>query len=333
MSQSVRGKTALVTGAGSGINLAFATLLLTKGCNVIFADLALRPEAQRVVDNHSSSPTTTITINPNHGLAVFVKTDVRSWPQLERAFAAADHHFPGSPLTIVCPGAGVYEPASSSFWRPPGTTGSGDDPGAPSRYALLDINVVHPIRTAQLALERWLMRRNNNNNNNEAETPDAPKSLILVSSTSAQATSLATPLYDASKHAVSGFVRALRDVGAVGVRVAAVAPGLVRTPLYTDDAEKLAMVDESRDVWVEPAEVAEVMCALVERDGMSGGSVAGEEDDIKIEGGIVVEVTKGKARVVRPYHDPGPSGPGTAASNMAEVEGRIQTMLRNGWGC
>ncbi|KAL0257573.1 hypothetical protein SLS55_008387 [Diplodia seriata] len=312
-----------------GINLAFARALLLKGCNVIFADQSLRPEAQRVVDAHPPSPTAS---DPSShappGAAVFVQTDVRSWPQLSRAFAAASTHFPRAPLTLVCPGAGVYEPASSSFWHPPGTRGSGDDPGDPSRYAIFDVNVVHPIRAAQMALARWL----------NDEQPAGPKTLLLVSSTSAQATSLATPLYDASKHAVSGFVRALAGLqDAVGVRVVAVAPGLVRTPLYTEDAEKLAMVDESRDVWVEPEEVAEVMCALVEREGMGGvvGVYAGEgqEEDIKIEGGTVVEVTKGRARAVMAFNDPGPSGPGTAASNMGEAEGKVKAMLKKGWGC
>ncbi|KAL1633738.1 hypothetical protein SLS58_010959 [Diplodia intermedia] len=288
MAQSVRNKTALVTGAGSGINLAFARALLLKGCNVIFADLSLRPEAQRVVDAHPPSPPIATSTSPNHappGAAIFVQTDVRSWPQLTRAFAFASTHFPHAPLTLVCPGAGIYEPASSSFWAPPGTagSGSGDDAGDASRYAILDVNVVHPIRTAQMALARWL--------NDERPAAAGPKTLLFVSSTSAQATSLATPLYDASKHAVSGFVRALAGLqDAVGVRVVAVAPGLVRTPLYTDDPEKLAMVDEGRDVWVEPEEVAEVMCALVEREGMGGvvGVGAGEgregEEDIKIEG-------------------------------------------------
>lgn len=98
MSQSVNGKTAIVTGAGSGINLAFAALLLSKGCNVIVADLSLRPEAQQLVNRHQSGP----------ARAVFQKTDVRDWLQLERMFATADTEF--GRVDIVCPGAGVYEP-------------------------------------------------------------------------------------------------------------------------------------------------------------------------------------------------------------------------------
>ncbi|KAI6940023.1 hypothetical protein KC348_g5113 [Hortaea werneckii] len=41
---SVEGKTAIVTGAGSGINYVFAKQLLERNCNVLLADLALRPD-------------------------------------------------------------------------------------------------------------------------------------------------------------------------------------------------------------------------------------------------------------------------------------------------
>lgn len=104
MAQPVKGKTAIVTGAGSGINLSFATMLLAKGCNVVIADLALRPEAREVVDANSLP-------SESRGRAVFQKTDVRDWSQLERMFQTAEREF--GPVDIVCPGAGVYEPVST----------------------------------------------------------------------------------------------------------------------------------------------------------------------------------------------------------------------------
>lgn len=124
MAISVKGKSAIVTGAGSGtyllynrkleslhvaytwsagINLSFARLLLENGCNVLIADLALRPEAQAVVDKYSAESSS----SPR---AVFQKTDVRDWLQLERMFKVAEEEF--GEVDIVCPGAGVYEPVS-----------------------------------------------------------------------------------------------------------------------------------------------------------------------------------------------------------------------------
>jgi 3-hydroxybutyrate dehydrogenase len=102
MAMNVEAKTAIITGAGSGINFSFAKLLLSKGCNVVIADLALRPEAQELVSRYPlTSP---------GAKAVFQKTDVTDWAQLEKMFQKTISHFGGA--DIVCPGAGVYEPVS-----------------------------------------------------------------------------------------------------------------------------------------------------------------------------------------------------------------------------
>lgn len=82
----------------SGINLAFAKLLVENGCNIVIADLALRPEAKVLVDKHTSGPVR----------AVFQQTDVTDWIQLERMFEVAEGEF--GTIDIVCPGAGIYEP-------------------------------------------------------------------------------------------------------------------------------------------------------------------------------------------------------------------------------
>lgn len=84
-----------------GINLCFAKLLLENGCNVLIADLALRPEAQEVVNSYSAQSNTL-------NRAVFQKTDVVDWEQLESMFEVAVREF--GEVDIVCPGAGIYEP-------------------------------------------------------------------------------------------------------------------------------------------------------------------------------------------------------------------------------
>lgn len=99
---NLEGKTAIITGAGAGINLCFAKLLLSKKVNVVIADLSLRPEANEVIDAHSKG-------EPR---AVWQQTDVREWSQLERMFTFCENEF-GS-ADIVCPGAGVYEPVRAN---------------------------------------------------------------------------------------------------------------------------------------------------------------------------------------------------------------------------
>jgi 3-hydroxybutyrate dehydrogenase len=91
-------KTALVTGGGSGISLAFALRLLEAGCNVVVADLALSAEAE-ALNKYTDSPK-----------AIFQKTDVTNWAQLDAAFEVTFKTF-GS-IDIVCTGAGLSEPVS-----------------------------------------------------------------------------------------------------------------------------------------------------------------------------------------------------------------------------
>jgi 3-hydroxybutyrate dehydrogenase len=94
----LKGKTAIVTGGGSGISLAFTLRLLEAGCNVVVADLALSPDAE-ALNKYTESPK-----------AIFQKTDVTDWAQLDAAFKVAQESFRS--IDIVCTGAGLSEPVS-----------------------------------------------------------------------------------------------------------------------------------------------------------------------------------------------------------------------------
>ncbi|KAF4981439.1 hypothetical protein FZEAL_2751 [Fusarium zealandicum] len=281
----VAGKTAIITGAGSGINLAFAEILLSRNCNVVFADLSLREEAKALVAKYGdkgSSPR-----------AVFAETDVTSWPALARMFEVALLEF--GDFDIVCPGAGVYEPNWSNFWLPPGSDESKDDIDA-GHYALLDINLTHPIRTTQLAISHWMHPRAPSNSE-EFSTPakvsaEAPKRVVHISSIAGQMPVFRAPMYGAAKFGITGFVRCLANLESAGIRVNAVAPGVVRTPLWTEHPEKLKYVDQSQDSWVTPHEVAQAMLSCVENDEHIGGTV--------------LEVGKDNTRQVKVFDDPGP---------------------------
>lgn len=86
-----------------GINFSFAKSLFAEGCNVLFADLALRPEAQELVSNHGHASKA-----KSGAKSTFQQTDVRDWKQLERMFHVARKEY--GDIDVVCPGAGVYEP-------------------------------------------------------------------------------------------------------------------------------------------------------------------------------------------------------------------------------
>ncbi|OAX82591.1 hypothetical protein ACJ72_03055 [Emergomyces africanus] len=313
MAQSVKGKTAIVTGAGSGINLCFVRLLLQNGCNCLLADLALRPEAQAIVDQYSGT-------SPR---AVFQQTDVTEWSQLERMFEVAEKEF--GEVDIVCPGAGVFEPPmqpSSSFWYPPGSPESRDSRFG-SRYSVLDINLTHPIRTTQLAVSRFANSK-------------TPKSIVHISSIAGQAPTFLNPIYSATKHAINGFVRSLAKLDRIGIRVAAVAPGFIKTPLWTEHPEKMKAIDESKGVWVTPEEVAQVMLALVERDQVDEMMLSDSKEGggtIPIRSGTILEVSK-SVRAISVFNDPGPGGrAGNSLLNPAESEEEFLSLVQTeSWG-
>jgi 3-hydroxybutyrate dehydrogenase len=193
--ENLKDKIALVTGGGSGINLAFVKLLYEAGCKVLIADIALHGMATNWISSLTDSPAS----------IEFERTDVADWAQLEHSFDACVTRF-GAVPDIVVPGAGVYEPSSNSFWED-------QDLDSTSRYKILDINLVHPIKMTRVAVRRLV---------------EARKSgiIIHVSSIAAQRSSIVTPLYTISKHGVSGLIRSMAPLDELaGIKVVGVAPG------------------------------------------------------------------------------------------------------------
>ncbi|KAI9843293.1 MAG: hypothetical protein M1837_006508 [Sclerophora amabilis] len=333
MIPSVAGSTAIVTGAGSGkwnpgsvhlsrvgssiiqylprllgINLAFASLLLSKGCNVIFADLSLRPEAADVVSAYSTS-------SDHKARAIFQQTDVTDWGQLSSLFALATSEFGGA--NIVCPGAGVYEPPMSSFWLPPESSPLSKDDPSQSRYKTLDINLTHPIRCTQLAIAHFLARPLRTAGVNRVLSRGT---VVHISSIAAQVSPLFVPIYNASKAGLSHFVRSLAPLEKqIGIRVNGVAPGLIKTPLWTEHPEKLKMINDDFDDWVSPEEVAEVMLNCVV-----------QEENV---GGTILEIGKGQVRRVEVFGDRGPQGAGIDLPKASICDDDVWKLLgTSGWG-
>ncbi|KAK0110052.1 hypothetical protein ONS95_002712 [Cadophora gregata] len=262
MALQVSGKTALVTGGGSGICLAFTKLLLENNCNVLIADLQLLPEAEALVK--SSAAATNGNSNGVNGggkaRAVFQKTDVTDWGQLEKAFERVISEF-GS-VELVVPGAGIFEPSWSNFWIPNPKTNSSSNP-QDSTFKTLEINLTHPIRATQLALD--IFKR-------QSPSPASTRHTILhITSIAAQLPLLPVPLYAASKAGISSFIRSLGPLEQQSnIRVAGVAPAIVNTPIWS---ERRNWVDEKVDAWIRPERIAEVMLSVVQGEEYVGGTV------------------------------------------------------------
>lgn len=271
---------------------------------MVLADLSLRSEAHEVVQSYSNnSGNLTAT---NKAQAVFQRTDVSSWVDLSEAFNVAKARF--NAVDIVCAGAGVFEPPWSCFWRPPGIDESVVDSVAGGHFKSIDINLIHPIRLTQMVIMDHLSELKRHKGNNAV--PVRSKTVIHVSSVNGQATPLWSPLYNVSKHGINGFVRSLAPLEKhLSIRVAAVAPGLVKTPLWSENNEKRGPLSKNL-VWVTPEEVAEVMLSIVEKDAVHicFREVPSQPDDplIPIAGGSILEISGDRVRAVEAFLDPGP---------------------------
>jgi 3-hydroxybutyrate dehydrogenase len=191
---------------------------------------------------------------------------------------------------------------------------------------LIDINITHPIRTTQLAIAHFQKSR----------ASSRPKHIVHISSIAGQTANITAPIYCATKHAINGFVRSLANLDKnLGIRVTAVAPGVIKTPLWTEHPEKLKMIDDSNDTWVTPEEVAEVMLALVQQEqvGETIGDRSGRGLQFEVQGGTILEVSK-TVRAVGQFNDPGPGNrPGNTASDHQSVEQESYRLLsQEGWG-
>lgn len=86
-----------------------------------------------------------------------------------------------------------------------------------------------------------------------------------VSGQAAQLTSLPFPLYHSAKYALSSFVRTLEQLeDGVGIRVVAVASGLIKTSIWTEAPEKIRMVTDLSQ-FVDPGDVSQKMVDLIEK--------------------------------------------------------------------
>src|SRR5205085_6103661 len=97
MSQRLKGKVAVVTGASKGIGAAIALHLAAEGAAVVVNYASSKEGADRVVGE----------INGNGGRAIAVQADVSKLADIRRLFAEAKKAF--GALDVLVNNAGVYE--------------------------------------------------------------------------------------------------------------------------------------------------------------------------------------------------------------------------------
>ena len=204
----LKGRVALITGAGRGIGRAITEALAAEGCRVIAAARST-DELQSVVDG----------INDVGGSGVPLQVDLSDRDQTQQLLERAVRQV--GPVDILVNNAGV---------------GSSGDPRTFVEFRdqywdlSLEVNLTVPYLLTKLALPHMLQQ--------------GWGRVITIASVNSRRPALHGSAYTASKHGVVGLMRAVAlEVAAQGVTVNCICPGPVKT-LMNDlriqyDAERL----------------------------------------------------------------------------------------------
>jgi NAD(P)-dependent dehydrogenase (short-subunit alcohol dehydrogenase family) len=195
---------ALVTGAGSGIGRATATLLAREGATVVVSDLA-----------EDAGQETVRQIAAAGGTASFVRADVSKAGDCETLVreVVARH----GALHLACNNAGIGGPRGMT----------GDYP-LDGWEQVIGVNLSGVFYCLRYEIPAMLAAGGG--------------AIVNIASVLGQVALPGSPAYVAAKHGVVGLTRTAATEYAAGIRVNAVGPGFIRTPLIGGleaDAERM----------------------------------------------------------------------------------------------
>jgi NADP-dependent 3-hydroxy acid dehydrogenase YdfG len=234
--ENLHGRTALVTGAASGMGEATARLLAASGARVVL--LARRLERLTEITN---------TIIGDGGTALAVAADVTDEAQVDRA-AAEVHRAYGGRIDLLVNAAGVMLPNPIEAGR------------ADEWQRMIDTNLTGALRVVRAFVPDLVA----------AAAEGGAADLVNISSIGAHVLFPNYAVYGATKAALTLLGDSLRtELGPKNVRVTTVEPGLTRTELggHIDNVE---LTEQLRGMFEEigplsAAEVAEVVAFAVSR--------------------------------------------------------------------
>jgi 3-oxoacyl-[acyl-carrier protein] reductase len=210
---SLQGRVALVTGAGRerGIGAAAAEHLARAGASVVVSDLV--PAGAGGAQAQAGIEATVTRVRAAGGRATGVALDVTDATQIEAAVEAAVSTFGELDVLVNNAGTGLGVGAFTDVT---------DD-----RWELSWlVNVMGPVRLSRAALP-YLEQRGG--------------SIVNVASTAGVAAQAGYGAYTVTKHAAVGLTRLLAaELGPRGIRVNAVAPGMIHTELGAAELELVA---------------------------------------------------------------------------------------------
>ncbi|QQK46992.1 Short chain dehydrogenase/reductase, putative [Penicillium digitatum] len=216
--RSLSGKTAIVTGGANGIGAETVRLLNSRGANTVIADLErTRPDAETLI--HSLQHPTA---------ALFVGVNILVWSEMKLLFAHWIQKF--GKVDIVVANAGIME--SQKLFDIGNVDEHGELRESTEGFRVIDVNLKGTVDTLRLAL--YYMQHNR-----VTSASGRRGSVVLVTSTSGYFGSTGVGAYIASKHGITGLLRAAQQVGReLGIGINGVAPFFTPTPTFKAVAEK-----------------------------------------------------------------------------------------------
>ncbi len=232
------GKTALVTGAASGLGAASARMLVEAGANVVMVDRNAPTEV-----GESS---------------MYCAADVTDPAQMEDAVNAAVTRFGGLQILVHC--AGIGHPMRVL----------GKDGGAmplDSFARVVQVNLIGTYNTLRLCAAAM--------NRNVPEPSGEKGVIVLTASIAAFDGQIGQASYSASKGGVAGMTLPVaRDLARHGIRVATIAPGIFDTPMLAGLSDEVRASLGAQVPFPprlgRPEEYAKLARAIIENEMLNG---------------------------------------------------------------
>jgi 3-oxoacyl-[acyl-carrier protein] reductase len=251
-------RVALVTGGGSGIGRAIALRFAAEGATVVVNDIALET-AQKTVDQLAAP-----------GLAL--QADVSDSAQVRAMFARVEREL-GGRLHVLVNNAGIAETSPDERRR---LRGLGETRMAEAMSGEI---TTHWDVTEAMSDESWHRMIGVHLNGTFFCTREALRlmsragggSIINMSSVAALTGLETVPHYSAAKGGILSFTRAVaREVGSRKIRVNAICPGYINTPMTAGISEvmqRLVIARTPLGRCGEPEDIAATAAFLASDDG------------------------------------------------------------------
>jgi len=254
--QRLRGRVAVVTGGGGGIGEAICRAFTDEGASVAVCDL--REDAARTVADR---------IRASGGTAAAWSFDVADRAAVERAAGAIEDSLGGLGIWVNCAGVSRIVPfleCSDETWD-----------------LTMSVNLRGAFLGCQAAIRRML--------------PNRRGAIINLSSQSGKTGNSRYAAYCASKFGVIGLTQSLAvEFAASGIRVNAICPGVVFTPLWEGMVDDYARKRNLRPEEVRPYLEAKIpLGRLCDPDDVARTAVFLASDDAAYLTGQAINLSGG----------------------------------------